>query len=82
MMDQQWLAMHASYMDFSVSPGPTVYLVPPSFLLIGRIISGLFLCVKKQAVMKSTCRHLERELLLEDILTLEDLPSYSLLARS
>ncbi|CAA6669789.1 unnamed protein product [Spirodela intermedia] len=51
MMDQQWLAMHASYMDFS-------------------------------SVMKSTCRHLERELLLEDILTLEDLPSYSLLARS
>lgn len=48
LMDQQWLAMHASYMDFNT-------------------------------VMKSTRRQLERELLLEDITRLEDLPSYSLL---
>ncbi|GMH22362.1 hypothetical protein Nepgr_024205 [Nepenthes gracilis] len=33
-------------------------------------------------VMKSTCRQLEREILLEDITRVEDLPSYSLLARS
>ncbi|XP_010275485.1 PREDICTED: ELMO domain-containing protein A [Nelumbo nucifera] len=50
LMDQQWLAMRASYMDFNV-------------------------------VMKSTRRQLERELLLEDITRLEDLPSYSLLVR-
>ncbi|OVA14947.1 Engulfment/cell motility [Macleaya cordata] len=48
LMDQQWLAMHASYMDFNT-------------------------------VMKSTRRQLERELLLDDITRLEDLPSYSLL---
>ncbi|KAF5197975.1 Elmo domain-containing protein a [Thalictrum thalictroides] len=48
LMDQQWLSMHASYMDFN-------------------------------AVMKSTRRELERELLLEDITRLEDMPSYSLL---
>ncbi|KAG9454436.1 hypothetical protein H6P81_007340 [Aristolochia fimbriata] len=48
LMDQQWLAMHASYMDFNL-------------------------------VMKSTRRQLERELLLEDITRLEDMPSYSLL---
>ncbi|MQL75238.1 hypothetical protein Taro_007623 [Colocasia esculenta] len=51
LMDQQWLAMHASYMDFNL-------------------------------VMKSTCRQLERELLLDDIQRFEDLPSYRLLARS
>ncbi|KAF8380601.1 hypothetical protein HHK36_028089 [Tetracentron sinense] len=50
LMDQQWLAMHASYMDFNT-------------------------------VMKSTRRQLERELLLEDIARLEDMPSYSLLLR-
>ncbi|KAH7659263.1 ELMO domain-containing protein [Dioscorea alata] len=50
LMDQQWLAMHASYMDFN-------------------------------AVMKATRRQLERELLLEDIQCLEDMPSYKLLSR-
>ncbi|XP_078437896.1 uncharacterized protein LOC144708445 isoform X2 [Wolffia australiana] len=34
------------------------------------------------AVMKSTARHLERELLLEDIQVLEDIPSFRLLTRS
>ncbi|WKA05318.1 hypothetical protein VitviT2T_023292 [Vitis vinifera] len=50
LMDNQWLAMHASYMDFNT-------------------------------VMKSTRCQLERELLLEDVSRLEDLPSYSLLTR-
>ncbi|KAE8720752.1 autophagy-related protein 3-like [Hibiscus syriacus] len=50
LMDHQWLAMIASYMDFNT-------------------------------VMKATRRQLERELLLEDITRLEDLPSYSLLTR-
>ncbi|GKV12713.1 hypothetical protein SLEP1_g23831 [Rubroshorea leprosula] len=50
LMDQQWLSMQASYMDFNT-------------------------------VMKATRRQLERELLLEDITRLEELPSYSLLAR-
>lgn len=48
LMDQQWLDMHASYMDFNT-------------------------------VMKSTRHQLERELQLEDITRLEDMPSYSLL---
>lgn len=34
-----------------------------------------------QAVMKSTRRQLERELLLEDVTRLEDMPSYGLLSR-
>ncbi|GJM86316.1 hypothetical protein PR202_ga02166 [Eleusine coracana subsp. coracana] len=50
LMDQQWLDMHATYMDFNT-------------------------------VMKSTRRQLERELLLEDIQRIEDMPSYRLLAR-
>uniref|UniRef100_A0A0E0K320 ELMO domain-containing protein n=1 Tax=Oryza punctata TaxID=4537 RepID=A0A0E0K320_ORYPU len=50
LMDQQWLDMHATYMDFNT-------------------------------VMKSTRRQLERELLLEDIQRIEDMPSYKLLAR-
>ncbi|XP_077235119.1 uncharacterized protein LOC143877140 isoform X2 [Tasmannia lanceolata] len=48
LMDQQWLDMHASYMDFN-------------------------------SVMKSTRRQLERELLLEELTRLEDMPSYGLL---
>nr|GLL25616.1 ELMO domain-containing protein A-like isoform X1 [Ipomoea trifida] len=50
LMDQQWLAMGASYMDFNT-------------------------------VMKATRRQLEREILLEDVSRLEDLPSYNLLRR-
>lgn len=50
LMDQQWLEMRASYMDFN-------------------------------AVMKSTRRRLEEELLHEDITKLEDLPSYNFLIR-
>uniref|UniRef100_A0A175YGC9 ELMO domain-containing protein n=1 Tax=Daucus carota subsp. sativus TaxID=79200 RepID=A0A175YGC9_DAUCS len=50
LMDQQWLEMRASYMDFN-------------------------------AVMKSTRRRLEEELMHEDITKLEDLPSYNLLIR-
>ncbi|MQL68522.1 hypothetical protein Taro_000838 [Colocasia esculenta] len=49
LMDQQWLAMHASYMDFNT-------------------------------VMKSTRRRLERELLIEDLQFVQDMPSYRLLA--
>ncbi|XP_056862622.1 uncharacterized protein LOC108846383 isoform X2 [Raphanus sativus] len=50
LMDQQWLSMRASYMEFNT-------------------------------VMKSTRRQLERELMLEDITHLEDLPSYALLSQ-
>ncbi|AES80508.1 putative ELMO domain-containing protein [Medicago truncatula] len=50
LMDNQWLSMHASYMDFNT-------------------------------VMKSTRRQLEKELLLEDLTQLEDVPSYKLLTR-
>lgn len=50
LMDQKWLEMHATYMDFNV-------------------------------VIKSTRRQLERELLLEDIQRIEDMPSYRFLSR-
>ncbi|KAG6557379.1 hypothetical protein Mapa_001309 [Marchantia paleacea] len=48
MMDAQWLAMHASYMEFN-------------------------------AVLRATRTQLERELMLEDVNRVEDLPAYSLL---
>ncbi|KAK3141896.1 hypothetical protein QOZ80_4BG0339600 [Eleusine coracana subsp. coracana] len=50
LMDQKWLDMHATYMDFNT-------------------------------VIKCTRRQLERELLLEDIRRIEDMPSYRFLAR-
>ncbi|XP_024012868.1 ELMO domain-containing protein A isoform X2 [Eutrema salsugineum] len=50
LMDQQWLSMRASYMEFNT-------------------------------VMKSTRRQLEREIMVEGITRLEDLPSYSLLSQ-
>ncbi|XP_011624900.1 ELMO domain-containing protein A isoform X1 [Amborella trichopoda] len=48
-MDEQWLARNASYMDFN-------------------------------DVLKSTRSQLEREFLLDDVLRIEDMPSYSLLS--
>ncbi|KAL2635318.1 hypothetical protein R1flu_006797 [Riccia fluitans] len=48
MMDAQWLAMHASYMEFN-------------------------------AVLRATRTQLERELMLEDVHRVEDMPAYSLL---
>ncbi|KAG2324695.1 hypothetical protein Bca52824_007423 [Brassica carinata] len=50
LMDQQWLSMRASYMEFNT-------------------------------VMKSTRRQLEREIMVEDITCIEDMPSYSLLSQ-
>ncbi|KAH0874186.1 hypothetical protein HID58_071548 [Brassica napus] len=50
LMDQQWLSMRASYMEFNT-------------------------------VMKSTRRQLEREIMVEDITGIEDMPSYSLLSQ-
>ncbi|KAL5731685.1 hypothetical protein ACHQM5_004390 [Ranunculus cassubicifolius] len=50
LMDQQWLEMHASYMDFNM-------------------------------VMKATRRQIEKELLLDNLTCLEDMPSYSLLQK-
>ncbi|CAM8901760.1 unnamed protein product [Rhodiola kirilowii] len=50
LMDQRWLAMRASYMDFNT-------------------------------VMKATRGQLEKELLLDGIQKLEDIPSYKLLSR-
>lgn len=48
MMDAQWLAMHASYMEFN-------------------------------EVLRATRIQLERELSLEDVHRIEDLPAYNLL---
>ncbi|KAH0918979.1 hypothetical protein HID58_026639, partial [Brassica napus] len=50
LMDQQWLSVRASYMEFNT-------------------------------VMKSTRRQLEREIMVEDITGIEDMPSYSLLSQ-
>jgi ELMO domain-containing protein len=85
-MDQKWLDMHATYMDFNVClsflkliynlSGTPLYQVP-SIHDPDQIMELLSL----QTVIKSTRRQLERELLLEDVKRIEDMPSYRFLAR-
>lgn len=49
--------------------------------LVTNVVTSVMTLLKMQAVMKSTRRQLERELLLEDVTRLEDLSSYGLLCR-
>nr|GEZ06746.1 hypothetical protein [Tanacetum cinerariifolium] len=75
LMDHRWLAMHASYMDFN---GAAI----DDFTLCRGASFDPFTYEWVNAVMKSTRRQLERELLQDDVTRLEDLPSFSLLTRS
>nr|GEY83060.1 hypothetical protein [Tanacetum cinerariifolium] len=104
LMDQQWLDMHASYMDFNmldleaVKPQSFVGATFLKLLSENESAFDLLYCVTFKlmdqqwldmhasymdfnAVMKSTRRQLERELLQDDITRLEELPSYNLLSR-
>lgn len=90
-MDQQWLDMHATYMDFnvcclSIQVLATRKLSPSNLFLtsssmVAKNYQLRIVLLKLQTVMKATRRQIERELLLEDILRIEDMPSYKLLAR-
>ena len=101
LMDQQWLDMHATYMDFNVcsffslnlknfqiatSPFLTLFIKDPQVIeepthwVLGTLAHFTVL-LNLQTVMKSTRRQLERELLIEDIQRVEDMPSYRLLGR-
>ncbi|KAK2995703.1 hypothetical protein RJ640_007781 [Escallonia rubra] len=74
MMDAQWLAMRASYMEFNV--------LPPS---LSRFLSALSICrsvvyiIAVPEVLQVTRTQLERELSLEDLHHIHDLPAYNLL---
>lgn len=74
-MDQKWLEMHATYMDFNVCLSLMCHILHSPFL------SDQIAILSLQTVIKSTRRQLERELLLEDIQQIEDMPSYSFLDR-
>lgn len=101
LMDQQWLDMHATYMDFNVcsflSKSKKIQIATSPFLTllfmkdpqiieqpthwVSGTLAHLTVLLKLQTVMKSTRRQLERELLIEDIQRIEDMPSYRLLGR-
>lgn len=81
MMDAQWLAMHASYMEFNVlslslslSFSKLKNLRVVSLLSYMNEVLWLF-----QEVLRATRTQLERELSLEDVHRIEDLPAYNLL---
>ncbi|KAK2993237.1 hypothetical protein RJ640_015716 [Escallonia rubra] len=74
MMDAQWLAMRASYMEFNV--------LPPSlsrFLSAPSISRSMVYIIAVPEVLQVTRTQLERELSLEDLHHIHDLPAYNLL---
>lgn len=87
-MDHEWLSMRASYMDFNVRISHYTLFV--TLHLCGYIICYFtsmwnmfhpYHACALQTVMKATRRQLERELLMDDVTRLEDMPSYGLLSR-
>ncbi|AQK49823.1 ELMO/CED-12 family protein [Zea mays] len=77
-MDKQWLDKNASYMDFNVrseNMNISSYVSTQSANVL--LISCLW--CHYQEVLKSTRAQLERELMLDDVIRIEDMPSYSLL---
>ncbi|KAK3022237.1 hypothetical protein RJ639_046025 [Escallonia herrerae] len=87
MMDAQWLAMRASYMEFNVlPPSLSLSLYPFHFqeLVISSNIgksfrSQLRIPENEFEVLQVTRTQLERELSLEDLHHIHDLPAYNLL---
>jgi len=80
-MDQKWLDMHASYMDFNVRLSFLIRNPLDTFFVPNTFHPDQIVEQSLQSVIKSTRRQLERELLLEDIQRIEDMPSYRFLAR-
>ena len=92
MMDAQWLAKRASYMEFNVNHLSKLYPVHLfnawamywnelcSLSLTNLPLLVIFI-LYFQDVLKSTRTQLERELALEDVSNVRDLPAYNLLKR-
>jgi hypothetical protein len=82
MLDAQWLARRASYMEFNVSISYTRYV--PCVLMVSHSIA-LFNPVASvpsyQEVLKSTVVQLEQELTTEGILSVQNMPSFRMLKR-
>jgi hypothetical protein len=78
MLDAQWLVKRASYMEFNVSILPCFSGLTVVYNLSKTTAFTYFLLLH-QEVMKSTRTQLERELILEDVLAVKDLPSYTML---
>lgn len=85
MMDAQWLAKRASYMEFNVKSFHHILVYKYQNLEFGLtffyIFQNLTFFYIFQDVLKSTRTQLERELALEDVINVKDLPAYNLLRR-
>ena len=77
-MDDKWLTMRDSYMDFNVAFLLHIALTLRDQLSLQRLSVSKFVFVW-QTVLKSTRHQLERELLLEDVTRVQDLPCFNLL---
>jgi hypothetical protein len=77
-MDKQWLETNATYMQFNVRK--LMFICKKKKCVskeLNNCVSFLFLLL--QDILKSTRVQLERELMIDDVLRIEDMPSYSLL---
>lgn len=77
LLDAQWLVKRASYMEFNVSFWRVQYI--DCSLFVFRQWHSYLLVLLYQEVLKSTRTQLERELVLDDVLEVKDLPSYTML---
>ena len=76
-MDKQWLDKNASYMDFNVRSAYAHFIL--CFNSKCKSSTDLMFVMHYQEVLKSTRAQLERELMLDDVIHIDDMPSYSLL---
>lgn len=83
MMDAQWLAKRASYMEFNVILfSKAICCLSISYISLFIILSlycSSYWTLLFQDVLASTRLQLERELALEDVYSVKDLPAYNLL---
>lgn len=95
LMDAQWLAMHASYMEFNVHSLCQLSTILCSIFTLSNVFCCLSVMNRSkffsspltcwvslfQEVVRVTRTQLERELSLEDVHRIQDLPAYNLLYR-
>lgn len=72
-MDKQWVEKNASYMDFNVR------LILSTRKSSDCVFDRSYDWCNYQEILKSTRAQLEKELLLDDVTRIEDMPSYRLL---
>lgn len=87
MLDRQWLAKRATYMEFNVNYIPCFMFLVCEFIELGFSHSfrccffpSLFFFSVIQVVLKSTRMQLEQELSLEGISCVRDMPAYRMLS--